>query len=52
MILGTHELKFARNVATHGVYLYNGVIEEEGPPEQVFGEPRSERLRQFLHNTH
>ncbi len=52
MILVTHEMKFARNVATHVVYLYNGLVEEEGPPEQLFGNPQSERLKQFLRNTH
>jgi len=50
MVLVTHEMKFAREVATHVVYLYNGLVEEEGPPEQLFGAPRSERLRQFLRN--
>lgn len=48
MILVTHEMKFAREVASHVVYLYNGLIEEEGPPEEVFGNPKSERLKQFL----
>jgi octopine/nopaline transport system ATP-binding protein len=48
MILVTHEMKFAREVASHIVYLHNGRIEEEGPPEALFGAPRSERLRQFL----
>ena len=48
MILVTHEMKFAREVASHVIYLHNGRIEEEGPPEQLFGAPRSERLKQFL----
>ena len=48
MILVTHEMKFAREVASHVIYLYNGQIEEEGPPAQLFGAPRSDRLRQFL----
>lgn len=48
MLLVTHEMKFAREVASHVVYLHNGVIEEQGPPESVFGAPRSERLKQFL----
>ncbi len=52
MILVTHEMKFARKVATHVVYLYNGVVEEEGPPERLFGDPKSERLKQFLRNVH
>ncbi len=48
MILVTHEMKFAREVATHVVYLYNGRVEEEGPPDQVFGAPKSDRLKQFI----
>jgi len=48
MILVTHEMKFAREVASHVIYLYNGLIEEEGPPDQLFGSPKSERLKQFL----
>ncbi len=35
MILVTHEMKFAREVASHVIYLHNGVIEEEGPPESA-----------------
>lgn len=48
MVLVTHEMRFAREVSTHVIYLHNGVIEEEGPPEQLFGAPKSERLKQFL----
>jgi polar amino acid transport system ATP-binding protein len=48
MILVTHEMKFAREVATHVIYLHNGVIEEQGPPDALFGAPRSDRLKQFL----
>jgi octopine/nopaline transport system ATP-binding protein len=50
MILVTHEMKFAREVASHVVYLYNGLVEEEGSPEQIFGAPKSDRLKQFLRN--
>jgi len=50
MILVTHEMKFAREVASHVIYLYNGQVEEEGPPEQIFGAPKSERLKQFIRN--
>jgi polar amino acid transport system ATP-binding protein len=50
MILVTHEMKFAREVASHVIYLYNGLVEEEGPPEQIFGAPKSERLKQFIRN--
>ena len=48
MILVTHEMKFAREVASHVIYLHNGLIEEEGPPDALFGAPRSDRLKQFL----
>jgi len=48
MILVTHEMKFAREVADHVIYLHNGLIEEEGPPSAVFGAPKSARLQQFL----
>jgi polar amino acid transport system ATP-binding protein len=52
MVLVTHEMKFARQVASHVVYLYNGLVEEEGPPDQLFGAPKSKRLKQFLRNIH
>ncbi|MCA3447142.1 MAG: ATP-binding cassette domain-containing protein [Rhodobacter sp.] len=48
MILVTHEMKFAREVASHVIYLHNGLIEEQGPPADLFGAPRSDRLKQFL----
>lgn len=48
MILVTHEMKFAREVASHVIYLHNGQIEEQGPPDQLFGAPKSDRLKQFL----
>ncbi|MGQ0566957.1 MAG: ABC transporter ATP-binding protein [Gemmobacter sp.] len=48
MILVTHEMKFAREVASHVIYLYNGQVEEEGPPAALFGAPKSDRLKQFL----
>src|SRR5690349_3206289 len=48
MLLVTHEMKFAREVASHVIYLHNGIIEEEGPPETLFGSPKSERLKQFI----
>jgi polar amino acid transport system ATP-binding protein len=52
MVLVTHEMKFARQVASHVIYLYNGLVEEEGPPEQIFGDPKSEKLKQFIRNIH
>jgi len=51
MILVTHEMKFARNVATKVVFLHGGQIEEQGSPEQIFGDPKSERLRKFISST-
>jgi histidine transport system ATP-binding protein len=48
MIVVTHEMAFARNVSNHVVFLHQGLIEEEGHPQEVFGAPKSERLRQFL----
>ncbi len=52
MILVTHEMKFARNVASHVVFLRNGLIEEQGPPDQVFGAPQSEWLKKFISSVH
>ena len=52
MILVTHEMKFARDVSSHVIYLYKGVVEEEGPPAQVFGAPKSDRCRQFVSALH
>jgi len=48
MIVVTHEMGFAREVSDRVIFLHQGVIEEEGSPADVFGAPRSERLRQFL----
>jgi polar amino acid transport system ATP-binding protein len=48
MILATHEMSFAREVSHKICFLDNGEILEEGPPEQIFSEPREERTRQFL----
>jgi len=52
MVLVTHEMKFARDVANHIVFLHNGVIEEQGPPEAIFGTPKSERLKKFISSIH
>jgi polar amino acid transport system ATP-binding protein len=51
MIIVTHDMKLAADVADHVVFLHKGRIEEEGPPAALFGNPRSERLRQFLSST-
>lgn len=48
MVLVTHEMGFAREVATRVIFTDAGVIEEEGTPDQIFNHPKSERLRTFL----
>ena len=48
MVVVTHEMGFARDVANHLVFLHKGLIEEEGCPKEVFANPKSERLQQFL----
>ncbi|MBA2780084.1 ABC transporter ATP-binding protein [Billgrantia kenyensis] len=48
MIVVTHEMRFAREVSSHVMFFHEGRVEEQGPPEQVFGNPNSERCRQFL----
>lgn len=48
MVVVTHEMGFAREVANHLIFLHKGLVEEEGNPAQVLASPRSERLAQFL----
>jgi len=48
MVVVTHEMGFAREVADRIIFMDYGVIVEEGPPEQIFNEPRHERTRAFL----
>jgi octopine/nopaline transport system ATP-binding protein len=48
MLLVTHEMGFCREVASRVVFLHEGRIEEEAPPAELFGAPKSERLKQFL----
>jgi len=48
MLIATHEMGFAREIASRVCFLDGGVILEQGPPEQIFSEPREERTRQFL----
>jgi arginine/ornithine transport system ATP-binding protein len=50
MIVVTHEMSFARDVSNQVIFLHNGAIEEQGPPAEVLGTPRSERLKAFLSN--
>jgi ABC-type histidine transport system ATPase subunit len=51
MLVVTHEMSFAREVSSKVIFLHKGVIEEQGPPKEVFGNPRSDRFRQFLAGT-
>lgn len=48
MIVVTHEMEFARNVADRVIFMANGIIEEEGTPDEVFGSPKSPILKAFL----
>jgi polar amino acid transport system ATP-binding protein len=48
MILATHEMSFAREVSSKVCFLHEGQILEEGPPEQIFDDPREERTKAFL----
>ena len=49
MLIVTHEMKFARDVSTRVFYMDEGVVYEDGPPEQVFANPRREKTRAFVH---
>ncbi len=51
MLIVTHDMKLSADVSDHVVFLHQGLIEEEGTPDQVFGQPKSERLRGFLSAT-
>lgn len=48
MVIVTHEMGFAREVADRVLFMADGVIAEEGTPEEIFGAPKSERLKTFL----
>lgn len=51
MLIVTHDMKLAADVSDHVVFLHQGLVEEEGPPGNLFGTPKSERLRGFLSAT-
>jgi polar amino acid transport system ATP-binding protein len=51
MVIVTHDMKLAADVSDHAIFLHQGLIEEEGPPDRLFGQPKSERLRGFLSAT-
>ncbi len=48
MVVVTHEMGFAREVSNRTLFMYQGQIIEEGAPEQIFSEPKTDRLKQFL----
>lgn len=52
MLLVTHEMQFARNVSSEVVFLHQGLVEEQGAPEQVFDNPLSARCKQFMSSNH
>jgi len=49
MIIVTHEMEFARNISTRVFYMDEGIIYEEGPPEQIFENPLKEKTKAFIH---
>ncbi len=51
MIVVTHEMEFAKNVSDHVIFMANGIIEEEGTPEEVFAHPKSPLTRSFLNKS-
>jgi ABC-type polar amino acid transport system ATPase subunit len=48
MMVVTHEMPFARELADRAIFMAEGIVQEEGPPEQIFEAPRTERLEVFL----
>ncbi len=48
MLIVTHEMGFAREVSNKVIYMHEGVIAEEGTPEEIFDNPKSDRLKSFL----
>ena len=51
LLIVTHEMRFARDVSNRVVFMEQGQIVEDGPPSEIFGNPRSQRLAEFLRNT-
>jgi polar amino acid transport system ATP-binding protein len=51
MLLVTHDMRLAADLSDHVVFLHQGLVEEHGPPDALFGQPASPRLRQFLSAT-
>ncbi len=51
MLLVTHEMQFAYEVSSRIVFMQEGRIAEEGPPKELFNNPRTDRLAEFLKNS-
>ena len=51
MIVVTHEMEFAKNVSDKVLFMSDGVIEEYGTPDEVFGNPKSEKTKSFLNKS-
>ncbi len=51
IIIVTHEMEFAKSISDRVIFMADGIIEEEGTPEQVFGTPQSPKTRQFLNSS-
>jgi len=48
MVIVTHEMSFARDVSDRVIFMDNGIIAEEGRPDEIMTNPKNERLKQFL----
>lgn len=49
MVIVTHDMHFAKNIASRVIFCAGGVVVEDGPPEQVLGQPREDRTKDFIH---
>ena len=52
LLMVTHEMGFARKVSDRVIFMHEGRVHEQGPPEQLFGAPQTPELRQFLASVH
>jgi octopine/nopaline transport system ATP-binding protein len=52
MLVVTHEMGFARNVSNRVMFLHQGMVEADGTPAELFGNPESDRFRQFISSQH
>lgn len=50
MVIVTHEMAFAKNVSDHVLFISDGIVTEEGAPEQIFDQPQNEKTQKFLRN--